>query len=228
MMSDENYTTVEGVLVTAQRRTSPDMRWPMQVMPIAPLASGELSKSTTSDDTSFDNCASPIARREWEKDAAAAEARSKFRALAAASGETLSIREYGAYLYYDTSGKVQVGPIAVGDPVRNGVIPSVKIPWLVGVPYGRYAGEIHSHPTGYEHPSPADRSAWAATVQLITPEHPVRGATYRLYIVAAGSIPQYAPPSTSRGPDPIYTYDERNIGSGVVGPEVNPSAARCA
>lgn len=67
-----------------------------------------------------DPCADPSLAREWNTDAAAAEAKAKFLAKAAELGdEELYQREFHAFLYRDSNGRVQVGGVTAGNRVGS-------------------------------------------------------------------------------------------------------------
>lgn len=89
-------------------------------------------------------CDDPETAREWNADAAAAEAKREFERQAAERGDDgLFSREWHAFLYEDATGRVYVGPVSAGS--QGAVAPDTT-----GMTPDNLVGFIHNHPGGAE------------------------------------------------------------------------------
>ena len=116
-------TTVEGIVVVGQRRPAGSTGaygggggggladGPGEEQEQVPEDPGEGGGVALP----LDPCSSPATRLEWNADAAAAEALSRFHDKAAdLEDDGLFEREFGAFIYGDAAGNTWLGPIAYG------------------------------------------------------------------------------------------------------------------
>ena len=158
-----------------------------------------------------DSCMFPGTRREWNADAAAAEAKKEFEEKAAELGDdSLHEREFGAMIYERADGSVFLGPITWGEKQGG----SVAIDDSDATP-SNVVGEIHSHPSPQSEPSAADwdrLNIWSNWT----------GRNFRSYIVSRT-------PGDANSKFVVRVYDNSsNQSSDTPGPEVNPNAAPCS
>lgn len=222
---NDDVTEVDGIVVVGQRRyeMNPFPSLPIMPDPIPPGMADELPGEAP-DEIPFNPCANPETRKEWNTDAAAAEAlRRMIDAALNQNGEPDFVnREYGAVLCEAQNGDISVGPIVWGDPILDedgnmisGNQPSVPIDYTVCGSAGTPIGMIHSHPgvgAGTLTPSVDD----IANLDYI---NTLRGDQKgRIYISGRlSSSDRYR----------IYIYNEQNKNSGQRGPEVNPDGEPC-
>lgn len=219
-MSDP-VTEVGGIEVVGQRRSEPGQSFPSQPPPFVPPIFDEIEPVPPEDPGP---CDTPETRREWNADAAAAEAlRRMIDAALNQNGEPDFVnREYGAVLCEALNGDISVGPIVWGDPIldedgnmTSGDQPTVPIDYNVCGSGGTPIGMIHSHPgvgVGTLTPSADD----IANLEYI---NTLRGdQNGRIYI--SGRI-------SSSDRYRLYVYNEENNDSDQVGPEVNPDGEPC-
>lgn len=159
-----------------------------------------------------DPCADPSLAREWNTDAAAAEAKAKFLAKAAELGdEELYQREFHAFLYRDSNGRVQVGGVTAGNRVGSTEPSTVGADWT-GITPDNIIGEIHNHPGGSVAPG-GDWERFDGITSWITQfAGSQRASEYRHYIIAS---------------DTIRVYDATSPRNDDPGPEVNPQGQPC-
>ncbi|HEY8995356.1 MAG TPA: hypothetical protein VIM71_11880 [Lacunisphaera sp.] len=162
------------------------------------------------------SCEDGNRRREWDADAAAAEAKRRFGLAAQSRGEQLGHREQTAVLYKSGSG-VAVGVIGAG-PIGTG---SAAYD-LTGIDIKDVIGIIHNHPGGTLIPSAADwTSVYDRMVRYIN-NAGGDGNKLLMYVIGA-TYPPGGPAPTWR----IFVYDQRNRTEAVMGPEVNPAGEPC-
>lgn len=109
----DDPTEVEPITVVGQRRTSTTALFPYHPVsqPVSPPKQGQQPVLNNP-------CDDGNRRREWDADAAAAEAKRRFELAAQSRGEQLGHREQTAVLYKSGSG-VAVGVIGAG-PIGTG------------------------------------------------------------------------------------------------------------
>lgn len=168
--------------------------------------------------------------RDWNGDAAAAEALRRMLQAAAAQNDSthdFANREYGAMICEHSNGSFSISPIQWGDPtfdadgnwLNPGQQPTVDINFNSCGPDSVPFAMIHSHPStgpGGGVPSAAD-VAWVASINA------ARGdSNGRIYVVSIGD---------TSSPYRIWVYDETNAEeaslSGEPEDEVNPEAEPC-
>lgn len=163
-------------------------------------------------------CAHPATRVIWNADAAAAAAVDAFVAKSHAVGDggSLSNREFGANLVRDASGGVSVTSVDAGDPIQNGVVPSVTI--TGAATYLNWMGDIHNHPSGIGMPSAAEWAAFTARIDAIVAAYPERSIdmAYAAAYIVVGTPPNHQ----------IFAFT-RNSDPNQPGEEVNPDAQPC-
>ncbi|WP_125899875.1 hypothetical protein [Brevundimonas sp. 357] len=226
-MTDSPPTEVDPIFVKGQRRA------PGGVYP--PVSSGGSGLGPVQDELDPNGppidephpCDDPDNAREWNADAAAAEAFRRIRKYIADQMDSthhLANREYGAMICERPNGTFFIGPIEHGPPIFDeiGVQPDgsnrpyvdIKIDscGLGAIPIAM----IHTHPsTGPSSGVPSSSDAtWIAALNAR------RNDEYgRIYVVAIDG-----------GKHRIEIYDKTNISAaltGEVGPEVNQNGVPC-
>lgn len=223
MPQDDDVTDLGEIVVTGQRRYDESYSFPSPPSPPPPI----VDEIEPVDPSNEHPCGTAQGARDWNADAAAAEAlRQMIDQAQTQFGEGDFVnREWGALLCESPDGSVSVGPIRWGDSILDedgnmtnpGEQPTVSIP-ETDCGAARPIGMIHTHPgvgSGTLTPS-QDDAAWIGYINS------VRGDIHgRIYIVArSSSSDEYA----------IYIYDVRNSDSaenGQPGPQVNPDGQPC-
>lgn len=179
-----------------------------------------------------DPCADPVKRQEWNADAAAAEAVKEFQRLAAAQGESLNTREWGATLLRRPDGRIVLGPTRQGQFTFQNPGPGgragVEVDWTV--PEGwTLIGAVHTHNAGGFLPSglnaDQDDQAGLTYIQDWLSSQGQDPAQARIYIAAMTTGPVGHQPYAK-----ITVYNQQNRDSamsGQEGPEVNPDGQPC-
>ena len=182
-----------------------------------------------------DPCADPELAREWNADAAAAQAAREFARLAAERSppEDLNTREWACYLFVAPDGSIQAGPITFGDPFEFGGVGTVR-PSDAGIDPATIIGSVHSHATGSHIPSTGPGPGWAdrgdighvmSTAEWVT-ANGGRGDLFRMYIVSQNQGPaNFDPYNQINVYTPATAQEARD--TFTAGPEVNPEAAPC-
>ncbi|MDP2260242.1 MAG: hypothetical protein Q8J89_11055 [Caulobacter sp.] len=207
-------TEVETLVVTGQRRSTPQQVFPVHSYPLpSGLETGDAQIGDADGLGSI--CDDPVLREEWDRDAAAAAAKSAFEAAAAGRNEQLGHREQTSVLH-SSGGGMAIGPIGTG-ALGTGAASYD----FTDINMADVGGLIHNHPGGSQRPSAAD---WAVFDQLKIDVATAGGnpSALRIYIVA--------PTYTAGNPNPqwrIFVYDDRNRSGGETGPEVNPDGTPC-
>lgn len=225
---------LDEVVVTGQRRSSPTAPFPARgssgSIGDTPGRTIDLADDDLEPPPSGDPCADPAAARDWNADAAAAEAlRRMLETVAALNDSThnLSNREYGAMICEDADGILSVSPIQWGDPtfdgdgnwLNPGVQPTVDVDFNACGAGSLPLAMIHSHPStgaGGGVPSASDVT-WIAAINA------ARGDNLgRIYLVSIGD---------AATPYRLWVYDETNVEhaslSGEPKDEVNPQGQPC-
>lgn len=166
-------------------------------------------------------CDHPDARKIWNSDAAAAAAVAALAARAASlnDGSNLGNREFGANLFINNSGQVDVTEIDVGPEAVVGDIPEVEI-LPHGTTYLNWMGDIHNHPSGDGRLSTNERSQFNARIDRMIRDFPSRTEALALaaYVVVLD-------PTAPRGYR-IYAHT-RQTEADQLGKEVDPDAEPC-
>jgi hypothetical protein len=214
------------IVVTGKRRVSSVAAFPQRPAPV--VWQGSVAELPPDIETPPDPCANPETARDWNADAAAAEAmRRMLQAALHDNGEPdFANREYGALICEKADGSLSIGPIKWGDPILDseghmtnpGEQPTVPID-PNGCPGGSLPlAMIHSHPGAGENtglPSVND-STWVEFINA------ARGDLHgRIYVVSKGETGEYR----------IHVYHAKNVSQGAVqgelGPEFNPVGEPC-
>lgn len=141
--------------------------------------------------------------------------------------ETITNREWGAYLYLDAIGEVQIGPITHGlEPFTNGGNGTVTLD-STGIDPTTIIGSVHSHGNGNHLPSvsPAGdpRSDLNHLAGMVANNS---NPATRLYIVAKNLVN-----AGQTQFNQINVYNSATaqaaINANTPGPEVNPDAESC-
>lgn len=234
------------IVVTGQRRPSGSMEpFPAPTIP-DPTPPGMYDEIDPMDpgDQTFDPCGDPESRKDWDRDAAAAETVKDLKEYAqdypADDERGFPSREYGAVLWELPDGSIVHGPITYGeqtfqeaaqtDEGRSGVTLDWTRPSQGAVPIGT----VHSHPPGGHVPSGRPNQPTYNDYGVLTSTQQWReyysgqanGQDARLYIAADKLVMAGQDPTTQ-----INVYDHRNIEQAVTGyytgPEVNPDGEAC-
>lgn len=129
-------------------------------------------------------CDNPETALEWNADAAAAEAMAKFLAKAAELGDQgLSQREFHAFLYRDSNGRIRVGGVTAGNRVSSTEPATVGADWT-GITPDNIIGEIHNHPGGTVAPGGDWERFDGITSWIAQFAGSQRASEYRHYIIA--------------------------------------------
>jgi hypothetical protein len=209
-MPDEP-TEVEPITVVGQRRKKPTDSFPYHPgsQPVTPPRLGQ--QPVLRDNP----CETGSKRREWDADAAAAEAKRRFEQAAHARGEQLGHREQTSVLH-KSGATTAVGPLGTG-PIGSGSAPYD----FTGINIRDIVGIIHNHPGGTLIPSAGDWAVYDGLGADITAAGG-DGSKLLMYIVGA-TYPPGGPAPTWR----IFVYDLRNRSETIMGPEVNPEGDPC-
>jgi hypothetical protein len=168
-----------------------------------------------------DPCANPVSRKVWNADARAVAAIADLlgRATSLGDGSNLSNREFGANLYLDANGVVDLTTVSVGGTPATGDIPEVTIE-PGGTTYLNWMGDIHNHPSGDGRLSHAEQLRFDSRISAIQNMHPDR--------VEAPWIAAYVVVVDATSPTGYRIY-AHTAGSGPDDPgqEVNPNAQPC-
>lgn len=199
------------VVDTGQRRAEPHQPFPERPQPV--VWEGQYDELTPDlGELPPDPCADPETAREWNADAAAAEARAKFLVKAAELGDDeLYQREFHAFLYRDSNGRVQVGGVSAGNRVGSTEPSTVGEDWT-GITPDNIIGEIHNHPGGSVAPGGDWERFDGITSWISQFAGSQRAGEYRRYIIAGGTI---------------RVYDSTSPRNDEPGPEVNPQGLPC-
>jgi hypothetical protein len=167
-----------------------------------------------------DPCADPDTRKIWDADARAAAAVSDLAAKAVSlnDGSSLSNREFGANLFLNSVGQVELSPVSVGPTPYSGTIPEVTIE-PGGTTYLNWMGDIHNHPSGDGRPSGAEWSRFLNRIDAIQNLHPQRSEMVNVSMYVVARDPQ-------TGQDRIYAY-KKGDDPDQLGMEVNPQGQAC-
>ncbi|GAA0870152.1 hypothetical protein GCM10009116_19880 [Brevundimonas basaltis] len=172
-------------------------------------------------------CDDPETAREWNADAAAAEALRRMIAAALAQDDPthhLANREYGAMICERADGVLTISPVVWGDPIFDAGGTWVNPGEQPTVPVDIDACGIGSTPLAMIHTHPSTGGAGAIPswndAQWVAAINARRGDNHgRIYVVAIDG-------TSFR----IEVYDQSNAGAwetGERGPEVNPNAQPC-
>lgn len=179
-----------------------------------------------------DPCADPETRKEWNADAAAAEALRLMIAKANLMDGFLGRREFGAILYRRPDGSIGIGNITWGPPFDQPDPETgrtyVELDYS-GIPPASIIGSIHSHNAGSFRPSgdaTGQNGDWGHYFGLrnLVLNSGGNPDTVRIYIAAQELV---TGPTVSHG---LKVYDSRNKDAALAGqdgPEVNPEAQPC-
>jgi hypothetical protein len=203
---------LEDVVVTGQRRPPESLApFPQRPQPATwPGEHAELPPNIEGDVP--DPCADPATALEWNADAAAAEAKRKFLVRASELGDDeLYQREFHAFLYRDSNGRIQVGEVSFGNRVGP-TQPSTADPNWTGITPDNIIGEIHNHPGGGVAPGGDWERFDGITSWISQFAGSQRASEYRHYIIAGGVI---------------RVYDATSPRNNNPGPEVNPQGQPC-
>lgn len=162
-------------------------------------------------------CDDPETAREWNADAAAAEALRRFQTDA--NDPLLDGRERGTVLYRSpATGVIHLGVLSVGASMAGSVAPD-----LTGIDPAWIIGDVHSHPGSGPYPSSWDRTELFPWFEGQISAAGGDPGNFRMYMVG-----------TRTGPDgqsrlEIRVYDRSNLNGDEQnpGPEVNPDALPC-
>lgn len=171
-------------------------------------------------------CGDPAGRREWNKDAKAIEAISRFlEAASSRYGESdFFQREYGALLCEMPNGRVALGPVFdgpfVGPPVGGqGTVSIDPFSCSGSVPLGF----VHSHNTGNAIPSPGDMGF----LQYLADYANGNPATLSVYVITTMAVPGTGQSAIVVSRTPLS--DSAAVEEAGYEPEwVNPEAEECA
>lgn len=164
-----------------------------------------------------DPCADPVTAREWNADAAAAEAQRRMQQDA--NDPLLDGRERGFVIYVDPSSQaVRLGNLAVGPNMGGSVTPD-----LSGIAPENIIGFVHSHPASGPYPSGPDQTVLFPFFQNLIAAAGGNAAAFRLYIVGTRTDPG------GQARLQIRVYKKSNLGGDEnnPGPEVNPDGEPC-
>lgn len=168
----------------------------------------------------FNPCAYETTRKIWDADARAATAVADLVAKAASLNDssTLANREFGANLFLNSVGAVELTDISVGPTPFSGTIPEVTIQ-PGGTTYLNWMGDIHNHPSGDPRPSGAEWSRFVSRIDAIQSQHTQRTevANVSIYIAVQDAI---------TGETRLYAY-KKGDDPEQTGNEVNPNAQPC-
>lgn len=163
-------------------------------------------------------CDIPELRRDWNADAAAAEAKKEFERQAEARGDTgLYSREWYAFIYEAQDGSMYLGPVASG--TINSVMPDTS-----GMTPNNLIGFIHNHPGGSLAPSGDDWAGFDSLhgwVSQWSSGGMTRANQLRQYIIARDTTD----PNSQMAIRVFNSNSSRN--ADAPGPEVNPDGQPC-
>lgn len=213
-------TNLGEIVVTGQRRSTPWTSFPTRTA----IGSGggesiydEMDNGQGAPPPQPDPCSDPVHRKIWNADARAVAGIADLGARAASlnDGSSLDNREFGANLFLNSVGAVDLSDVSVGPTPPPGTIPEVTIE-PGGTTYLNWMGDIHNHPSGNPLPSQEERDRFNDRIDRIQALHPDRAEMpyVAMYIVVRDS---------QTGQLRVYAYRKGDI----TGSEVNPYAQPC-
>lgn len=166
-------------------------------------------------------CDDPVERKIWNADARAAIAVAELMNKAASlnDGSSLANREFGANLFLDSNGYVDLSDISVGGTPTPGGIPEVTIE-PGGTTYLNWMGDIHNHPSGDGRLSADEWARFNDRIDAIQNLHPQR--TEMSAVAAYVVVLDANAPAGYR----IYAHRKGDTQNSP-GQEVNPDAQPC-
>lgn len=219
---------LDDVVVTGQRRKEPHEPFPQRPEPV--VWEGQHTEKLPGLDEVPDPCAHPRTARDWNADAAAAEALQRMLETVAALNDSthhLANREYGAMICEHSDGTLSISPIQWGDPtfdengtwLNPGVRPTVDVNFNACGAGSLPLAMIHSHPST----GPSGGVPSASDVTWVAAINAARGDNLgRIYLVSIGD---------AATPYRIWVYDETHAEdaslSGEPKDEVNPEGEPC-
>lgn len=220
---------VDSIVVVGQRRRYQSDPFPDRGLPDPPLPGQNAELPPDSGPGMDDPCADPDKKREWDIDAAAAEAVREFQRRAAERGEDLNTREWGAPIWQGPNGEIEIGPIAYSEytflqpgPGGQG---TVQTSWNTP-PGWRIVGVVHTHfagghlPSGLSH-NEGDQAGLTYMRSLLGADANLA----RIYIAALTTGPAGHQQRVK-----INVYNHLNRDAAInqqQGPEVNPEGLPC-
>lgn len=166
-------------------------------------------------------CDDPVGQKIWNADARAAMAVADLMNKAASlnDGSNLANREFGANLFLNSNGNIDLTEVSVGPTPTPGSIPEVTIE-PGGTTYLNWMGDIHNHPSGDGRLSAGEWARFNDRIDAIQNLHPQRS---ELNAIAAYVVVLDAnAPAGYR----IYAH-KKGDSQNSLGQEVNPDAQPC-
>jgi len=208
---------LDEVVVTGQRREDPYEPFPERPQPV--VWDGLYGELPPDLEGPPDPCADPDTARDWNADAAAAEAKKEFeRRAAEREDDGLYSREWHAFIYQDQNGRMYLGPVVPG--TVNSVTPDTT-----GMTPDNLIGFIHNHPGGGLTPSGDDWAGFDSLYNWV--------AQWSSGGVSRANQPrQYIIGRDTSDPNPsmrIRVFDkESSRSSDATALEVNPDGQQCS
>lgn len=162
-------------------------------------------------------CDDPETAREWNTDAAAAEALRRMKQDA--NDPLLDGRERGFVIHFDPASQTaRLGNLSVGPNMGGSVTPD-----LSGISSENIVGFIHSHPASGPYPSGPDRTEIFPFFRGQIAAAGGHAGAFRLYVVGTRTDPG------GQARLQIRVYNESNLDGdeNSPGPEVNPDGEPC-
>jgi len=215
-MTDEPPTDLGEIVVVGQRRSEPWQPFPERPTLVRP--DPDVAVLPDEDTGPVDPCFNPETARDWNADAAAAEALRRMQADA--NDPLLDGRERGFVIYWDAATQMmRLGNLAVGPAMGGAVTPD-----LTGIDRGSIIGFIHSHPGSGPYPSGPDRTVLFPFFQNEITSGGGNATLFRLYMVGTRADPG----SPARLQIRVYNASNLSGDEENPGPEVNPDGEPCS